>query len=64
MTNPGTIAHYRLKDSTATSTDNTGTTYEQGTVAIGSGDLSVDNNVVAAAQVVTVTQWDRTQGGA
>lgn len=62
----GTVAHYRLKDSTATSTDNTGTTHEQGTVTAtgGGGDLTLDNVVIAASQAVSVTGWTRTQGGA
>ncbi len=41
----GTIGHYRLKDSTATSTDNTGTTHEQGSVGM---------NVVIATSATTV----------
>ena len=62
----GTVAHYRLKDSTATSTDNTGTTHEQGTVTAtgGGGDLTVDNTSIAVSQAVSVTSWSRTQGGA
>ena len=62
----GTAAHYRLKDSTATSTDNTGTTYEQGSVTAtgGGGDLTLDNAVIAASQAISVTSWTRTQGGA
>jgi hypothetical protein len=63
-TSAGTAGHYRLKDSTATSTDNTGTTHEQGTVGQGSGDLSLDNNVIAASQAISITTWTRTQGGA
>jgi hypothetical protein len=62
----GTVGHYRLKDSTATSTDNTGTTYEQGTVTAtgGGGDLTLDNVVIAPAQAGSITGWTRTQGGA
>lgn len=60
----GTAGHYRLKDSTATSTDNTGTTHEQGTVGQGSGDLSLDNNVIANGQAISITTWTRTMGGA
>jgi hypothetical protein len=59
----GTAAHYRLKDSTATSTNDTGTTHEQGSVGVGSGDLSVDNNVIAVSQAINITTWTRTQGG-
>lgn len=60
----GTAAHYRLKDSTATSTNDTGTTHEQGSVGLGSGDLSLDNNVIANGQAISITTWTRTQGGA
>jgi hypothetical protein len=60
----GTVGHYRLKDSTATSTNDTGTTFEQGTVGIGTGDLQLDNTSVTSAQNVTITTWTRTQGGA
>lgn len=56
----GSAAHYRLKDSAGS------TCHEQGTVTAsgGGGDLTLDNVVIAAAQAVTITQWDRTQGGA
>lgn len=60
----GTAAHYRLKDSTATSTNDTGTTHEQGTVGQGTGDLSLDNAVIASGQTINITTWTRTQGGA
>lgn len=60
----GTAGHYRLKDSTATSTDNTGTTHEQGTVGQGTGDLSLDNAVIANGQAISISTWTRTQGGA
>ncbi len=50
----GTIGYFRITDSAGT---NVGC---QGTVAIGSGDLQVDNNVVAVAQVITVTAFTRT----
>jgi hypothetical protein len=60
----GTAGHYRLKDSTATSTDNTGTTHEQGTAGTGADDLVLDNAVIANGQAISVTTWTRTQGGA
>lgn len=60
----GTIGHYRLKDVTATSTNDTGTTYEQGSCGIGTGDLQLDNTSVTSGQNVTITTWTRTQGGA
>jgi hypothetical protein len=55
--NPGTVAHYRLYASDGT------TCHEQGTVTItgSGGDLTLDNDVVAAAQKITVTTWSRTQ---
>lgn len=64
VTNSGTVAHYRLKDSTATSTDNTGVTHEQGTVGTGTFDLSLDNLVLAAGQNISISTWTRTIGGA
>lgn len=60
----GTVGHYRLKDSTATSTDNTGTTHEQGTAGTSGTDIILDNAVIANGQAVNVTAWTRTQGGA
>jgi hypothetical protein len=56
----GTAAHYRLKNNAGS------TTHEQGTVTAtgGGGDLTVDNTSIANLQVVNVTSWTRTQGGA
>ena len=54
----GTAAHYRLYN------NGTSVCSEQGTVGQGSGDLSLDNVSIASGQVVTVTQWDRSIGGA
>ena len=62
----GTAGHYRLKDSTATSTDNTGTTHEQGTIGqtgTGSFDLSLDNIILAAGQIISISTWTRNIGG-
>lgn len=58
--NAGTAAHYRLKNNAGS------VTHEQGTVTVtgGGGDLTVDNTSIAASQVVNVTSWTRTQGGA
>ena len=45
----GTIAHFRIYA-------NDGTTCKiQGSVGLGSGDMSLDNNVVADGQTITVT---------
>lgn len=54
-----TVAHFRLKDSTGT------TTHEQGNVTAtgGGGDLTVDNVSIANAQPVSVTSWTRSQSG-
>jgi hypothetical protein len=60
----GTITHYRLKDTSATSSDNTGTTHEQGTVSTSGADINVDNLVVAVGQTISISSWNRTQGGA
>ena len=54
----GTIAHFRLYKSDGS------TVVAQGTVGIGSGDLQVDNNVIADGQVVTVTSFTLTDGNA
>jgi hypothetical protein len=54
----GTAASYRLYASDGT------TCHEQGTVGQGSGDLSLDNTVIANGQAITITQWDRTAGNA
>ena len=52
----GTIAHYRIYASDGV------TCHLQGSVTItgGGGDLTVDNPVVALAQVITVTAYDLT----
>lgn len=56
----GTAAHYRIYDSAGT------TCHEQGTVTItgSGGDLTLDNDNIANAQVVTVTTYSRTAGNA
>lgn len=56
----GTAAHFRI-------VDNAGTTcHMQGTVTAtgGGGDLTLDNAVIASAQVVTVTTFSLTDGNA
>ena len=54
----GTVAHWRLYESTGV------TCHGQGTVTIsgGGGDLTLDNNVVAINQDVIVTSWTFTAG--
>jgi hypothetical protein len=54
----GTIAHFRLKDSTGT------TCHMQGSVGIGTGDLQLDNTVIADGQTVTITAFTVTAGNA
>ncbi len=54
----GTAAHYRIMDSTNT------TCHEQGTVGLGTGDMSLDNTNIAVGQAVTVTTYTRTAGNA
>ena len=53
----GTVGHYRLTN---------GSDVEEGTVTItgGGGDLTLDNNVLALSQVVSITSWTRTMPGA
>lgn len=54
----GTAGHFRLKDSTGT------TTYIQGTVTAtgGGGDLTLDNTNIASGQTVTINTFTLTQG--
>lgn len=54
----GTIGYYRIYDSTLT------TCHEQGTVGVGSGDISLDNNVVTTGQTITITGKTITAGNA
>ncbi len=54
----GTVAHFRIKQGA--------TCHVQGTVTItgGGGDMTLDNNVLAVAQQVTITAFTLTAGGA
>lgn len=52
----GTAGHYRIKDSAGT------TCHQQGTVGQGSGDLQLDNVVIAVGQKITVTAYTITEG--
>lgn len=54
----GTILHFRLYKNDGT------TCVAQGTVGLGSGDMSLDNNVVADGQTITVTGFTLTDGNA
>jgi hypothetical protein len=54
----GTAGHYRVYN------NGTSVCSEQGTVGQGSGDLSLDNVSISSGQVVTVTDWTRSIGGA
>jgi hypothetical protein len=54
----GTAAHFRIYK-----TDGT-TCVIQGSVGQGSGDLSLDNTVIAVGQVVTITGFTLTDGNA
>lgn len=54
----GTAGYFRITDSTGT------TTHMQGTVGQGSGDLSLDNTVIATSQTVTVNTFTITAGNA
>lgn len=58
--NSGTVAHYRLYASDGT------TCHEQGSVTItgGGGDMTLDNNVVVAAQSISITSYAVTMGNA
>jgi hypothetical protein len=55
--NAGTVGHFRIKAGA--------TTHLQGTVTItGGGDMTLDNNVVAAAQQITITAFTLTDANA
>ena len=56
----GTVAHFRIYDSAGT------TCHAQGTVTItgGGGDMTLDNNVLALAQQVTITSYTYTAANA
>lgn len=54
----GTAAHFRLKDSSGT------TTHMQGSVGQGTGDLSLDNTSIVSGQTVSVSTWTTTDGNA
>ena len=52
----GNAASFRIKDSSATTTANTGTTHMQGTVTAtgGGGDITLDNVNIAIGQTITI----------
>ena len=56
--NAGTVGHFRIKQGV--------TTHIQGTVTIsgGGGDMTLDNNVVAAGQQVTINSFTLTDANA
>ena len=56
----GTVGHFRIYASDGT------TAHIQGTVTIsgGGGDMTLDNNVVALAQAITITGFTLTSGNA
>lgn len=58
VTNAGTAGHFRIKESTDT------TTHMQGSCGQGTGDLSFDNSVLAAGQTVTISTFTLTDGNA
>lgn len=57
--NAGTVGHYRVYASDGT------TCHMQGTVTAtgGGGDLTIDNVVIAAGQVVSITSWQINMAG-
>ena len=54
----GTAAHFRLHDSGGT------VCHMQGSVGLGAGDLSLDNNVIVAGQPITINTFTLTDGNA
>lgn len=57
----GSPLSYRIKDSTATSTPDTGTTYIQGVCGVGSGELSA-NGTITSGQTLSITSYGFTEG--
>lgn len=57
-TGTGTAAHYRIKDSTAT------TTHEQGTIGTSGTDAIIDNTSITSGQTIQITAWTKTAPGA
>lgn len=53
-----TAGHFRIYDSTGT------TCHLQGSVGLGSGDLSLDNTSIASGQTVTISTFTLTAGNA
>jgi hypothetical protein len=58
--NAGTVGHFRIYDSGGTVCGLQGTV----TITGGGGDMTLDNNVVAAAQSVTITSFTLTDANA
>lgn len=58
--NAGTIAHFRIYESTGVTCKMQGTV----TVSGGGGDMTIDNPVVLAGQQITVTSFSITAGNA
>lgn len=58
--NAGTVGHFRIYDSGGS------TCHIQGTVTItgGGGDMTLDNDVVASGQQITITSFTLTDGNA
>jgi hypothetical protein len=58
--NAGTVGHFRIYDSGGTVCGIQGTV----TISGGGGDMTLDNNVVAALQAITITSFQLTDGNA
>ena len=58
--NPGTVAHFRIYDSGGTICGIQGTV----TITGGGGDMTLDNDVVAVSQSITITSFTLTDGNA
>lgn len=54
----GTVAHFRLTDTAGT------TCHMIGSVGLGTGDLSMDNNVITATQALSIPTWTTTDANA
>ena len=58
--NPGTVGHFRIYDSGGTVCGIQGTV----TITGGGGDMTLDNDVVAVSQSITITSFTLTDGNA
>lgn len=59
-TGTGTAGHFRMYNSQITQDETT--CFAQGTIAVGSGDMSIDNSSIVSGQTITITTFTLTEG--